>query len=322
MSIIKGIKVGTTDITSTYVDNASRSDTKQIEVTAVSLTSISKPSDTVYTGFAIEPIPVVSAMVNGELTVLENGKDYDLTYSNNINVGSYATVTATGKGNFTGSVFETWNITGATISVSTEDQTYVYDGNLHGETPTITTVNNQTPTIKYRLSNSGAYTLTDTPQLKDVVNSGYAGFDGTVYFQVTAPNHNTYEGSYQLEITPKTVTLSWGTRTWTYDGNPHRTTCIVTNLVSGDTCTVTLTGNSITNIGSTTVTATGLSNTNYTLEGASNTSITLTVSPGLFIKLSGTWTPVKEVYKRVSGSWVKQDMTTAFSTSEAYVKKN
>lgn len=322
MSIIKGIKVGTTDITSTYVDNASRSDTKQLEVTAVSLTSISKPSDTVYTGYAIEPTPVVSAMVNGELTVLENGKDYDLTYSNNINVGSYATVTATGKGNFTGSVFETWNITGATISVSTEDQTYVYDGNLHGEAPTITTVNNQTPTIKYRLSNSGAYTLTDTPQLKDVVNSGYAGFDGTVYFQVTAPNHNAYEGSYQLEITPKTVTLSWGTRSWTYDGSAHSTTCVVTNLVSGDTCTVELQGNSITNIGQTTVTATSLSNSNYTLTGATDTSITIMVIAGMFVKVSGVWTPVKSVYKKEGSTWVQKTFAEAFSTSQMYIKKN
>lgn len=322
MSIIKGIKVGTTDITSTYVDNASGSDTKQIEVTAVSLTSISKPSDTVYTGLYIEPIPVVSAMVNGELTVLENGKDYDLTYSNNINVGSYATVTATGKGNFTGSVFETWNITGATITVNTEDQTYVYDGNLHGSAPTITTVNNQIPTIKYRLSNSGAYTLTDTPQFKNVDNSGYVGFDGTVYFQVTAPNHNTYEGSYQLEITPKTATLSWGTTSWVYDGETHSTTCVVSNLVSGDTCTVTLSGNSITNIGTTTVTATALSNNNYKLPTDSSVNMVISITAGMFVKLSGLWTPVKRVYKKISGEWVQQEFASAFDTSKMYLKKN
>lgn len=319
MKQIKGIKVGTTEITSTYTDGVSGSDSTSFEVTAVSLSSISTPADTVYTGFDIKPTPDVFAIVDGVKTTLELGVDYDLTYSNNRNVGNSATVTATGKGNFTGSVFATWSITGATMTVIANDQSYEYDGSLHGTAPVITTVNNQEATIKYRYTSSGSYNITITPQFKDVVNSGY---NNIVYFQVTAPNHNTYEGSYQLEITPKTVTLSWGTRTWTYDGNPHSTTCAVTNLVSGDTCTVTLTGNSITNIGSTTVTATGLSNTNYTLTSTSNTSVTLTVSPGLFIKLSGTWTPVKEVYKRVSGSWVKQDMTTAFSTSEAYVKKD
>ena len=81
-------------------------------------------------------------------------------------------------------------------------------------------------------------------------------------------------------------------------------------------------GNSITNIGSTTVTATGLENPNYTLSGADNTSILLVINSGLFVKISGNWTPVKAVYKRVSGSWVQQDMTTAFSTSGRYIKSN
>lgn len=321
MKQIKGIKVGTTEITSTYTDGVSGSDSTSFEVTAVSLLSISTPADTVYTGFDIKPTPDVFAIVDGVQMTLELGVDYDLTYSNNINVGNYATVTATGKGNFTGSVFATWSITGATMTVNANDQSYEYDGDLHGTAPTITTVNNQTPTIKYRLSSSGAYTLTDTPQFKNVDNSEYAGFDGTVYFQVTAPNHNDYEGCYQLVVHPKTVALAWGTTSWRYDGNPHSTTCIVSNLVSDDTCTVILSGNSITNIGSTIVTATGLSNSNYKLPESGITQ-TLTINPGLFVKISGNWTPVKAVYKRVSGSWVQQDMTTAFSTSGRYIKSN
>lgn len=319
MKQIKGIKVGTTEITSTYTDGVSGSDSTSFEVTAVSLSSISTPADTVYTGFDIKPTPDVFAIVDGVQTTLELGVDYDLTYSNNRNVGNSATVTATGKGNFTGSVFTTWSITGATMTVTANDQSYEYDGNLHGTAPVITTVNDQTPTIKYRYTSSGSYNITATPQFKDVVNSGY---NNIVYFQVTAPNHITFEGSYHLEIYPKVVTLQWGDTNWTYDGNSHSTTCTVSNLVSGDTCTVTLSGNSITNIGSTTVTATGLSNPNYTLSGADNTSVSLTINPGLFVKLSGTWTPVKAVYKMVSGSWVKQDMTTAFSASERYVKSN
>lgn len=319
MKQIKGIKVGTTEITSTYTDGVSGSDSTSFEVTAVSLSSISTPADTVYTGSDIKPTPDVFAIVDGVQTTLELGVDYDLTYSNNRNVGNSATVTATGKGNFIGSVFATWSITGATMTVTANDQSYGYDGSLHGTAPVITTVNNQTPTIKYRYTSSGSYNITTTPQFKDVVNSGY---NNIVYFQVTAPNHNTYEGSYQLVVHPKEATLTWGTTSWTYDGNSHSTTCTVSNLVSGDTCTVTLSGNSITNIGSTTVTATGLSNPNYTLSGADNTSVSLTINPGLFVKLSGTWTPVKAVYKMVSGSWVKQDMTTAFSASERYVKSN
>lgn len=230
MKQITGIKVGKTNIASTYVDNVSQSDIKEFTVTAVSLGTISSIDNSTYLGTEIRPLPVITAVVNGKTVELQNEIDYDLTYSNNRNAG-IATVTATGKGNYTGTLSTTWN------------------------------------------------------------------------------------------ILQREVTLAWGTTSWRYDGNPHSTTCTVTNLVSDDTCTVTLSGNSITNIGSTTVTATGLSNSNYKLPESGITQ-TLTINPGLFVKISGNWTPVKAVYKRVSGSWVQQDMTTAFSTSGRYIKSN
>ena len=58
-------------------------------------------------------------------------------------------------------------------------------------------------------------------------------------------------------------------------------------------------------VGSTTISATGLENPNYTLSGADNTSILLVINSGLVVKIAGNWTPVKAVYKRVSGSWVQ-----------------
>ena len=320
MSKIRGIKVGKTNISSTYEDVTERnSNSVEFTVTAISLGTISTPEDTVYTGSTFYPVPVVTAVVNGETITLSQGTDYELSYSNNTNVGE-ATVTATGKGNFTGSVSSHWNITPADLSVVANDQSYTYDGNLHGTGITVTTVGENDVTVRYRTTSSGSYSLTSAPQFRNVVNSGY---NGTVYFQVTAPNHNTYEGSYQLVIYPREVILSWGTLSWVYDGQEHHTTCTVSNLVSGDTCTVTLYNNSITNIGSITVTARAseaLSNSNYVLPH--DESRTLTVSPGMFVRLSGIWTPVKEVYKKVSGTWVKQSMNEAFSTSKPYVKMN
>jgi len=245
MSIIKGIKVGTTDITSTYADGNDRSDTKQLEVTAVSFQdvngSITTPENTVYTGFAITPTPTVTVVLDGVVTTLDFGTDYTLSYSNNINVG-IATVTATGKGNYSGTLFTSWTITGASfISVTANDQSYVYDGNLHGEPVTATSVNNQTITITYRTTSSGEYNLSTAPQIRDVGEIP----SGTVYFKVSAPNHTDYFGTYQLVITT-----------------------------------------------------------------------------GLFVKISGVWTPVKKVYKKVSGSWVQQELNKAFSTSEMYKKMN
>lgn len=229
MSTITGIKVGNTDITSTYLDNSSRSDTKEFTVTAVSLGTISSIPNSIYSGFESRPLPIITAIVNDQTVELQNERDYDLTYSNNKDVGT-ATVTATGKGNFTGTLSTSWN------------------------------------------------------------------------------------------ITQKEVTLIWGETSWTYDGNEHSTTCSADGLLGNDTCTVTLSGNSITNIGQTTVTATGLSNSNYSLP--TDRSVVLTVLAGMFVKLSGVWTPVKKVFKKVGGSWVQQTFGEAFSTSEAYVKKN
>jgi len=319
MITINGIKVGTTEITSTYIDGTSSSDTQSFEVTAVSLVSISKPDDTVYTGSSFEPTPTVMAVVGGVTRTLELGTDYTLSYSNNINVGQ-ATVIATGKGNYTGTVSETWNITGAEISVTANDQTYTYDGNYHGSGVTVTTVNNQSYEVRYRTTSSGSYNLTSYPTFRDVVNSGY---NNVVYYQVTANNHVTYTGSYQLQIYPLEAVLSWGDLAWMYDGNEHHTTCTVTNLIGNDTCTVTLYNNSITEVGSITVTARkdeALSNSNYFL--SEDISRTLIVSPGIFIKISSNWTPVKKVYKKVSGDWVEQNANTAFSTSEMYIKMN
>ena len=320
MSIIRGIKVGITNISSKYSDvTEQNSNSIEFTVTAVSLASISTPEDTVYTGSAFYPIPIVTAIVNGVSTTLVQGTDYELSYLNNTNVGE-ATVTATGKGNYTGSVSSHWNITPADFTIIANDQSYTYDGNLHGNGISVTSVGENEVYIRYRTSSSGTYNLSSAPQFRDVVNPGY---NGTVYFQVSASNHNTYEGTYELVIYPKEATLSWGTLTWVYDGLEHHTTCTVSNLVSGDTCTVTLYNNSITEIGTITVTARAseaLSNSNYVLK--SDVSQTLTVSPGMFVKLTNTWTPVKEVYRRVSGSWIKQDMTEAFSTSESYIKVN
>ena len=315
MSEIRGIKVGKTNITSTYT---SKDDTKEFTVTPVSLGTIATPANTVYTGSAITPTPTVTAVVDGVSTTLEFGTDYTLSYSNNTNVGT-ATVTATGIGNFEGTVSSTWQITGATITVTANDQSFTYDGSYHGSSVTVSTVNDQPYEVKYRTTSSGEYNLTSAPQFKNVVNSGYLG---TVYFQVTADNHQTYTGSYQLVIYPKVATLSWGQTTWMFDGSPHTVTCTVSNLETGDTCTVTLDNPTRTAIGTQTVEAIGLSNSNYTLTGATDLTRDLIISAALFVKLSGTWTPVKGVYKKIGGSWIEQDMTSAFSTAERYKKMN
>ena len=106
---------------------------------------------------------------------------------------------------------------------------------------------------------------------------------GSATVTASSLSNNNYKlpssNTTPISITAKTATLSWGTTSWVYNGSAHSTTCTVSNLESGDTCTVTLSGNTITNVGSTTVTATELSNSNYALPSATaDKSTTLTVT--------------------------------------------
>lgn len=81
----------------------------QATTTTVTKKSISSctinDANTVYTGGAIG----TRVTVKYGSTVLKNGTDYTLSYSNNVAVG-YAKVTVTGKGNYTGTVSKTFRI--------------------------------------------------------------------------------------------------------------------------------------------------------------------------------------------------------------------
>ena len=93
----------------------------------ISAKNISGTSATVsnqgYTGKVLTPAPVVK---NGSV-VLKSGTDYTVAYKNNTKVGT-ATVTITGKGNYTGTKALTFkinakSISGATVTVSDQNHT-------------------------------------------------------------------------------------------------------------------------------------------------------------------------------------------------------
>ena len=108
--------------------------------------------------------------------------------------------------------------------------------------------------------NAGTYKVTFT--LKD--NCEWA--DGT---DVTSPIEFTYT------ITQREVTLGWGSTSLTYNRTAQAPTCTAVSLVSGDSCTVTVTGQK-TNVGTGyTATATGLSNSNYKLPSAKTTTFSI-----------------------------------------------
>ncbi|WP_251197697.1 RICIN domain-containing protein [Anaerotardibacter muris] len=90
----KGLYTGTKTITF-------RIDAKNISSATASV------ADQNYTGKSLTPTPVVKS----DSTVLKNGTDYTLIYRNNVNAGT-ATITITGKGNYTGTKTITFKING------------------------------------------------------------------------------------------------------------------------------------------------------------------------------------------------------------------
>lgn len=222
MANIKGTKVGSTRITASYGGLTSYQD---ITVTALSLATsgvctISGLSNVVYDGSAhkLEPVVRVTATGVGTDVLLVKNTDYTLTWSTACIDTGTITVTVTGTGNYTGSKTGTYQITPASFTVSAGDQSYSYDGSAHGSAITVSGLKgSQTATIKYRTASSGDYTLTTAP-------TRTAAGTTTVYWQVTAPNHQTQTGSYALEVTKIDPTFTWTavSGTITYNGSARK----------------------------------------------------------------------------------------------------
>ena len=109
------------------------------------------PENVVYSGESQQQKPIVK---DGD-KVLEEGKDYTLTYSEDTTNAGTVTVTITGKGNY-GSKFEvTYKITPAPLKITTNSAEKTYDGSaltaggkieglVKGETATLKTTGSQT----------------------------------------------------------------------------------------------------------------------------------------------------------------------------------
>ena len=85
---------------------------------------VSQPEDVVYNGWS-QKQPVV--VKDGDNT-LELDKDYEVSYSEDTKNAGTVTVTITGKGNYSGSVVRTYDITPAPLTVKTESANRVYNG--------------------------------------------------------------------------------------------------------------------------------------------------------------------------------------------------
>ena len=144
-----------------------------------------------FTGSAITPALTVTLTFGETQTELEQGKDYTVSYSNNVNVGQ-ATATITGKGNYTGTRTANFNITAKAITnamVTLGSDPITYDGSA--KTPTVTVVDGQT-TLTENTDYEVSYQKV-VGQTTEVVQSPTDA--GTYNVVVTAKENSNYSGT-------------------------------------------------------------------------------------------------------------------------------
>ncbi|MBE6006202.1 MAG: hypothetical protein E7238_03460 [Sarcina sp.] len=115
LSYKNNIKTGTAIVTITGKGNYCGTKTAAFKINKASLTksTVTLPSSKVWTGWALTPVPTVK--LGGK--TLKKGTDFTLAFKNNKNVGT-ATVTITGKGNYTGTIKRTFRINPKPTAVS------------------------------------------------------------------------------------------------------------------------------------------------------------------------------------------------------------
>lgn len=196
-----------------------------------------------YTGSAIAPVPTVKI----GSTTLASGTDYTVSYKNNTNVGT-ATVTITGKGNYSGGKSITFSITAKSISgatVSGVSANYEYTGAAIKPTPTVA-LNGKTLTLNSEYN--VAYSSNTNAGTATVTVNGIGNYTGSksVTFKITAKSiagasvsgiadSYNYTGS-AIKPTP-TVTLSGKTLT---SGTDY--TVSYSNNTNAGTATVAIVG--------------------------------------------------------------------------------
>lgn len=138
--------------------------------------------------------------------------DYEVSGNTATDAGDNYKMTITGKGNYTGELKLSFKVSPAKITNdgAFADYAAAYDGKEHGITynpAKLSAVGNQPLTVKYAKWENGSYSTT-APTFINVTDGAQ-----TVYWQVTAPNHEPLTGSNTVNITKAQIDVSslrWG----------------------------------------------------------------------------------------------------------------
>jgi len=244
--------------------------TYYLYINAISISSQTielSESNFTYTGKEIKPAVTVK---NGDKN-LKEGTDYELTYTNNIEVG-YGRVSIKGIGIYTGTTTKSFYIQAVDISTLNISQPadVTYNGSQHKPSVTI---------------KDGSYTLVEGTDYTVSYYTNTSVGTGTVVVSGKGYYRNTKYVYFTIKpISVDTLTYDY-TKSFDYTGSAIRPTVTVKNgsttLVSGTNYTISYSNN--TNAGTGTITITGKGNyggtkeLNFTINAISLSGYDLTV---------------------------------------------
>ena len=201
-------------------------------------------SNVVYNGQGQKQAPTVT---DTKGTTLVEGTDYTITYSQDVtNVGTVK-VTVTGMGNYTGAVEVNYQITPATLYVTTPSATKVYDGTslTENEGASITgLVNNETVTFQ----TTGSQTEVGSSDNTYEINwNGTASQNNYEVVETDQEGHSTIGKLVVTEYADAIVVTTTG-GVFPYDGNSHGATVTVSTLPTGYTLETATSNTTVTNV--------------------------------------------------------------------------
>ena len=213
------------------------------------------------------------------------------TGASDVQVSEYTTVTSRNVGEYTitalklnnsnyvigGNASKTYSITPLTIQLN-----WRYEGtNTNVGNFTYDKVKRTVEAYATNLCTGDTVDFTYNPGSREIQNAGTYTFTVT---ELSNPNYQLVTGSSNAEKTviigQRTVTISWGTTSYVYDGREHSLIPTVTGVSDSDAVSFKLKAGatSLTNVGSVKVEIESLDNDNYKLP-TSNLYKTLTINP-------------------------------------------
>ena len=215
------VKPGTINLSAT----TNPSTTFEINARALTESMVTLPYASVqYDGTAKIPVPTVSDIPSGKTASIITADDYEVTYSDNTNVGT-ATVTVTAKRNYSGVVKKTFKIVekdaSGIFTVALADgatTTFTYNGSPH------------TPAVKVTKTGTTTELNLDTDYSVDYSDNTNAGTA-----KITVTGKGNYQGTvvFQFTINPKPITalastdITLSATSYNYDGSDHKPTVTV-----------------------------------------------------------------------------------------------